>query len=286
MASMLTILEVVQRSAAYLSGKGVENARLNAEWLIAAALGVNRMRLYMQFDRPLGEAELSGMRGLVARRGKREPLQYILGTAPFHELTLKVDKRALIPRPETEQLVGRVVDFIKDASSPLRVLDLGTGSGAIALALAYALPQAELVAIDRSEEALALAAENAVACGLQDRVEFRRSDWFSAIETDERFDLIVSNPPYLSKEEVDTAEPEVAMHEPLSALLAGEAGLADLHRILEGSCSRLCPGGRIWLETGVDHHASLLQRCSDLGFSSAEGLEDWSGRPRFVRAMR
>lgn len=286
MAEMLTVLEVVQRSAAFLEKKGVESSRLNAEWLIAAALGMDRMKLYMQFDRPLKELELEEMRQNVARRAKREPLQYILGTTPFHELELKVDSRALIPRPETEQLVELAIGSLGENDGQYRIIDLGTGSGAIALALAFALPRAEVHAVDASPEALELAQENAVKCGLQNRVTFTLSDWFEKFEPTGTFDLIVSNPPYLTDEEMETAEPEVREFEPLSALRSSKQGLADLERIIRDSLERLELGGKLWLETGISHRESLLAICQEVGYAEAIGVDDWSGRPRFVKAIR
>ncbi|MDQ8205173.1 peptide chain release factor N(5)-glutamine methyltransferase [Pelagicoccus sp. SDUM812003] len=287
MAEMLTVLEVIQRSSAFLEGKGVESPRLNAEWLIASALGMDRMKLYMQFDRPLRERELADMRSLVARRAKREPLQYILGSTPFHELDLKVDARALIPRPETEQLVEKIVDFVGGSDHPLRILDLGTGTGAIALALAYSLPHAEILAVDESAEALQLAEENALRNGLQNRVRFLQSDWFEAIPIELRFELIVSNPPYLTLEELHSAQPEVKDHEPRAALVADDAGLADLRLIVQGAGERLAgPGSSLWMETGIAHREALSELCLASGFLAVEGLDDWSGRPRFIKAIK
>lgn len=283
---MLTVLDVIQRSSGFLEGKGVESPRLNAEWLIASALGIDRMKLYMQFDRPLTEKELADMRSKVARRAKREPLQYILGTAPFHELVLKVDSRALIPRPETEQLVELAADSLGENDGAYRILDLGTGSGAIALALAFALPRAQVIAVDASEDALELARENALGCGLQNRVAFERSDWFSSIGEEAPFDLIVSNPPYLTESEMQTAEPEVRDYEPASALRADKEGLADLEEIMRGGFARLKDGGVLWLETGVGHREALLALAKEVGYRDVEGLDDWSGRPRFVEAIR
>lgn len=283
---MLTVLDVIQRSSAFLEGKGVESARLNAEWLIASSLGMDRMKLYMQFDRPLKEAELADMRSKVARRAKREPLQYILGTTPFHELELKVDQRALIPRPETEQLVELSLGSLGENDGEYRIVDLGTGSGAIALALAFALPRAEVFAVDASRDALELAQENALGCGLQNRVSFVLSDWFTDFDPEGEFDLIVSNPPYLTDEEMETAEPEVKDFEPRSALFAEKEGLSDLEQIVSGSYSRLKPGGVLWLETGILHREPLLELCKSQGYASAEGVEDWSGRPRFVKAVK
>ncbi len=286
MPEMLTVLDVIQRSSVFLEGKGVESPRLNAEWLIASALGIDRMKLYMQFDRPLKEDELADMRLKVARRAKREPLQYILGTTPFHELELKVDQRALIPRPETEQLVELALGSLGENDGEYRIVDLGTGSGAIALALAFALPRSEVFAVDASREALELAQENALGCGLQNRVTFVLSDWFADFDPEGEFDLIVSNPPYLTGEEMETAEPEVKDFEPHSALFAEKEGLSDLETIVSGSLQRLKAGGTLWLETGIGHREPLVSLCKELGYAEAVGVDDWSGRPRFVRATK
>ena len=193
---MLTILEIIKKTTEFFEKRGIESARLNAELLVGHALGLKRMQLYIQFERPLAEIELEKIRPLVKRRGNREPLQHILGIMEFAGLTLKVDRRALIPRPETEYLIELLVPRLP--LPPQRVLDLGTGTGAIALALAKAWSEATVVAIDRSDEALALARENADSNGLSARVSFHASDWFSALPAQEKFDLIVSNPPYLS----------------------------------------------------------------------------------------
>ena len=228
------MLDVVRKSTDFLDKKGVESPRLNAEWLIAHALGLGRMDLYLQFDRPLIGEELEQMRALVARRGKREPLQYIQGQAQFHDLMLKCDTRALIPRPETEQLVEFVKDSGLEIDQNLRILDLGTGTGAIALALAMNFPRARIVATDASQNALDLASENALLCGLQNRVELRLSNWFGSLGGEEGYDLIVSNPPYLTDEEFADAESEVKDFEPESALVANDEGMADLRVIISG----------------------------------------------------
>jgi release factor glutamine methyltransferase len=175
---MRTVLEIIKMSTDFLEGKGVEQARLQAELLVGHALGLKRMQLYLQFERPLLEPELETIRGLLRRRGQREPLQYIVGTTEFFGLTLKVDRRALIPRPETEYLVSLLTERV---NPPARLLDLGTGTGAIALALAAHWPNCSVLALDVSPEAVALAEENARATGLADRVTVRPSDWFAAL---------------------------------------------------------------------------------------------------------
>ena len=279
---MITVLEVVQKTTDFLAGKGVESARLNAELIIGHALGLKRMQLYLQFERVLAEAELEKIRPLVKRRSQREPLQYIVGDTDWAGVKLKVDKRALIPRPETELLVERVVERL--AAPPARILDLGTGSGAIALALARRYENAAVTAVDASDDALALATENGKALGLADRVNFFKSNWYDALPANEPYDLIVSNPPYLTSEETAAAEPEVRVHEPVSALTAAEGGLADLRVIIAGAAKFMKPGGLLALETGIAQHAELVRLLGEAGFSGAESLRDLTGRDRFVVA--
>lgn len=281
---MIALLEVVQKTTDFLAGKGVESARLNAELLIGHALGLKRMQLYLQFERTLTEPELEKIRPLVKRRSQREPLQHILGETEWSGLRLKVDRRALIPRPETEMLVELVT--ARMAVPPLRILDLGTGTGAIALALAKRYEGAAVTAIDASEEALALAAENGRGLELSDRVSFVRSNWYEALQTHEPYDLIVSNPPYLTSEETAAAEPEVRVHEPVSALAAAEDGLADLRLIIAGAGSYLNPGGLLALETGIAQHAVLRGLLTDAGFVDVESKRDLTERDRFMFARR
>jgi release factor glutamine methyltransferase len=242
------------------------------------------MQLYLQFERVLEEAELEKIRPLVKRRSQREPLQYIVGETEWSGLKLKVDRRALIPRPETELLIELTVARVK--TPPLRILDLGTGSGAIALALAKAYDTAAVTAVDASEDALALAAENAKALGLADRVNFLRSNWYEALQADEPYDLIVANPPYLTAEETAAAEPEVRAHEPITALAAAEAGLADLRVIIAGAPRHLNAGGLLALETGIDQHAELVRLLGEAGLSDVESKRDLTDRDRFVFARK
>lgn len=277
---MLTVLEVIKKTTDFFAGKGIESPRLNAELLVGHALGLKRMQLYLQFERPLTASELEAIRPLVRRRGQREPVQYIVGETEFCGLKLKVDRRALIPRPETERLLELVTT--RAVSLPASILDLGTGSGAIALGLAKHYSAAQVTAVDRSEEALALARENAVASGLADRVTFLRSDWFAAVAPEARFDLIVANPPYLSEEEAARTAPEVNGHEPAQALAAGEDGLADLRVILATAPRFLAPGGWLALETGIAQHAELLRLAAEAGFKRTESQPDLTGRDRFL----
>lgn len=281
---MLTVLEIIKRTTEFFAGKGVESPRLNAELLIGHALARSRMQLYMEFERPLAEAELEKIRPLVRRRGQREPLQYIVGEVEFHGLKLKVDKRALIPRPETELLVANIVALCA-ANPPPRILDLGTGSGAIAIALATILPSASVTAVDVSAAALTLARENAVANGVRERVTLLESDWFAAVRA-EKFDLVVANPPYLSAEETARTAIEVHGHEPVVALTAPGDGLDHLAHIIAESPRFINNGGLLALETGIAQHARLSELAAAAGYARTESRQDLTGRDRFVFAWR
>ncbi|MSU70292.1 MAG: peptide chain release factor N(5)-glutamine methyltransferase [Opitutaceae bacterium] len=279
---MLTVLEIIKKTTDFLAAKGIESARLNAELLSGHALGLKRMALYLQFERLLTEAELEKIRPLVRRRSQREPLQYILGETEFGGLKLKVDRRALIPRPETELLVELAIAAC--AAPPARVLDLGTGTGAIALALAKNFPAAVVTAVELSEDALELARENAAATGFAGRVTFLASNWFAQLPAEARFELIIANPPYLSAAETAQTAPEVRLHEPPGALTSAEGGLADLRAIVATAPRFLAPGGLLALETGIAQHAELLQLVRTAGFVRHESEPDLTGRDRFVLA--
>lgn len=280
---MQNLLDTLKKAAEFLARKGLEKSRMEAEHLFAAGLGMKRLELYLQFERLLNDEEVKLLRDMTVRRGNREPLQHITGKVEFRDLVLKSDKRALIPRPETEELVDHALELFPEEQA-VRVLDLGTGSGAIALALATERPAWKVAAVDRSRDALALARENAVQCGLAERVVFAESDWFAAVT--DAYDLIVSNPPYLTDAEVAEAEPEVREFDPKSALIAAEEGLADLRRILEGAQQHLRPGGWLLCETGIEQHAALAALSTQLGYAESAGLPDMSERPRFWKARK
>jgi len=281
---MLALLEIIKRTTEFLNGRGLENSRLNAELLIGHALDLPRMQLYLQFERLLTEADLEKIRPLVKRRGQREPLQYILGQAEFFHIRLKVDRRALIPRPETEQLCELITQV--QLESPGTILDLGTGCGGRARARATSYREASVTAIDDSEEALDLARENAAALGLAGRVRFLRSDWYAALDPAERFDLIVANPPYLSESEAGATEPEVRGHEPSRALSPGSGGTEALARIIDGAPRFLGEKGLLALETGIDQHATLRGWAAAVGLGRVESRRDLSGRDRHLLAWR
>jgi release factor glutamine methyltransferase len=279
---MLSVLEIIQKTTDFFAAKGVESPRLNAEILIGHALGLKRMQLYLQFERMLAEAELDKIRPLVRRRGQREPLAYVVGETDFCGLRLKTDRRALVPRPETEGLVELVMQ--KCALPPARILDLGTGGGCIALALAKAFPEARVTAVDTSEDALALARENATATCLAARVQFLNSDWYAALLAGDKFDAIVANPPYLTAAETAETEPEVRTFEPVLALTAAEDGLAALRVIVAGAPTQLAPGGLLAVETGIAQHAALLRLIEAAGLRECSSHRDLAGRDRYVLA--
>jgi len=280
---MLTVLEILKKTTEFFAGKGIVSPRLNAELLVGHALGLKRMQLYLQFERPLEERELELIRPLVRRRGRHEPLQYIVGETDFHGLSIKVDPRVLIPRPETEQLVELAIQSL--ATPPSAVLELGTGSGAIALALAQHFPSARVTATDRDASALALARENAVRTGLENRISFTEANWFEGLAP-ATFNLIISNPPYLSADELKLIPEEVRAFEPGHALVAADNGLADFVRIIAAAPSFLANDGLLVLETGEEQHEKIFAELRAAGFASMEGRQDLAGRSRFVVARR
>jgi len=278
---MLTIREIKARTEAFFKEKGVPNAKLDTDILIAHSLGIKRLDLYLDLDRPLTEEQLVELRPLVKRRAGREPLQYIIGSTDFYGLTLKVDSRALIPRHETEELIELIVERLE--TPPKRILDLGTGSGAIALALATKYPEAKVIAIDQSADAIVLTTENAIALELTDRVNCLQGSWFEPLTEDEKFDLIVSNPPYLTEAEMQTAEPEVIAHEPHNALVSGSDGLDDLRLILAKTKRFLAVDGLLAMETGIAQ-AEALSAMALKASLDGQSVDDLSGRPRFFFA--
>jgi release factor glutamine methyltransferase len=278
MPETVPLLEVLRGTERYLADRGVENPRLNAEHLLAHALGLKRMELYLQFDRPLTESERAPLRDLVKRRGAREPLQHVLGTAEFHGRTFACDKRALVPRPETEQLVELALEVAKEKTAA-SILDIGTGSGVIALTIALELPSATLHATDLSPDALALAAENAARHALTDRIVFHQADLLPP--DDARFDLIIANLPYIPAEEIASLSPEVR-HDPASALDGGTDGLDLIRRLIETAPDRLAPGGALLLEIGLGQADAVNALLSARKFRDISVRPDYQNIPRFA----
>ncbi len=284
-----TILrDVMLKGTDFLARHGVEEPRLNMEHLLAHALDMSRLELYLNIERPLTDAEVTTARGLVQRRGLREPLQHILGNQPFRNVTVQVTGHTLVPRPETEELTGLALEWLTGRGGEgLRapaVLDLGTGSGCMAIAVADECPTAQVTAVDCSADALTIARANGESCRVSDRVDFMEGDLYDALPPGGRFDLILSNPPYLTPDEWQQAAPEVRDHEPQLALVGGEDGLEFYRRILSGAAVWLNPDGIVLLEIGLTQGQAVAAIATDAGFMQVEILDDLSGRPRMVRA--
>lgn len=282
-----TTLPLAQKAAQLFADRGFENARLEAELLLAHVLGIKRLDLYLQFERPLTNAELESFRSLVRRRLKREPLQYIVGSVGFRHLELLVDQRALIPRPETEILVGRAIDWARTQTGALSAVDIGTGTAAIALSLLHEKAAERVVATDISPAALGLAAENAERTGLQDRVEFRQGRTFQPIREGEQFDIVISNPPYVSPADRETLQAEVRDWEPATALFAEADGLAIVREIIAAAPAHLRGGGLIALEVGMTQAQQVADEMRALAaYENVDVVRDLTGRDRVVTAVR
>jgi release factor glutamine methyltransferase len=269
----LTLGEVLKGATEYLAGRGIDTARVDAELLLARALGLSRIELYTQHDRPLTDAERTAARELVQRRGQREPLAYVLGDWDFRRLTLKTDRRALVPRPETEIVVERCLALLEGVEAP-RILDVGTGTGAIALALKQERPDATVTATDLSADALALAGENAEANELE--VRFVEGDLLAGVAGP--LDLVVSNPPYVGAEELDALEPEVRDWEPRSAL-ADEGQTLRLAR-----AARSVLDGWLVLEVHEERAQALSDELVKLGYRRVGIGLDLAEKERMLEA--
>ena len=278
---MITLAEVLRRSTGYLESHGSPTPRLDAELLLSHGLGLSRLELYTQFDRPLTDQELAACRELVRRRGTREPVAYVIGHWGFRRLDLAVDARVLVPRPETEVVVDRCLQLLAEVEHP-SVVDVGTGSGAIALAIKDERPDAAVTACDVSDDALAVAAANADRLGLE--VTLVRSDLLEAVDGGP-FDLVVSNPPYVSAAEIDGLEPEVAVHEPRLATVAGDDGMAVYRRLLPQAAQRLAGGGWLVLECGAGQAPALATELRALGYGDPAVDRDLAGIDRVVWAQ-
>lgn len=271
-----TTLKVLTWTSGYLKEKGIENARREAEWLLCAATGLDRVGLYLNFDKPLNDDELAACRTLVSRRGKREPLQHILGSQEFDGLSFAVSPAVLIPRHDTEVLLEQAVCRAPAAAS---VLDIGTGSGCIAIALGHRLPQARITAVDLSEAALLVARSNAGINSVT--IEFLQGSFFQPV-TGRAFDLIVSNPPYITTAELDQLQPEVRDFEPRLALDGGPDGLAAYRSIASEAPAHLNPGGWLLLEVGGGQAPDVSLMLAQSGFTAIITAKDSAGIERVV----
>ncbi len=278
-----TPIRLTRWSGEYLEGKGIENGRLDAELLLADVLDVARLDLYLQFDRPLRTKEIAAFKALLLRRASREPLQYVLGRTAFRELELRTDPRALIPRQETETLVGEVLAWAGQQNGALTALDVGTGSGAIALSLLKEGPFELAVGTDVSPEALDLARENARDHGLAERIDLRAGAGFDPVGAGERFDVVVSNPPYVPEADEGSLQPEIREWEPFKALFAGPDGLEVLLPLVAGVPAFLKPGGLFALEVGDGQSVTVGKALEETGcFKWVSIRSDLVGRERVV----
>jgi len=274
---MFNVLELLSKTEEFFKSKNIPDPKLDAQLLLCEVLKCKRLDLFLMFDKPLTQEQVDLFREYVRRRAKREPLQYIVGEVDFFNIKISCDKRALIPRPETEELCDIIcTKYFFDKTQQLKILDLGTGTGAIALGLANHFENAKVLAVDKSADALALAKENCEKLGLNGRVEFLLSDWFENVNG--KFDIIISNPPYLTEEEVSSAQDEVKNYEPLSALQSDNEGFCDIEKIINKAFEFLNSDGKLFLETGINH-AEKIQKTERASF---EIIKDSSQRDRFA----
>lgn len=275
---------MLQWGASYLSEKGFDESRLTVELLLSHVLKLKRIQLYTNFDRPLDDGELASFKALFQRRLQHEPLQYILGTTEFMGLEFNVDRRVLIPRPETEAVVEEAIRFINEnfGGQAARLLDIGTGSGCIAISLAHAIRTANVLAIDLSKEILDIATANAGKNGVADEVEFAVRDLLNSEEGDFRneFHLVVSNPPYISQSDFAQVQPEIRDYEPAIATTDGGDGLKFYRHIAHVAASWLVPGGAVIVEHGYNQADAVAEIFLKMGWPEIRSFKDYSGIPR------
>jgi release factor glutamine methyltransferase len=278
-----TILELLRWTTRHFSDRGIETPRLDAECLLASALGVDRMRLYLDFDKPASQGECDAYRELVRRRaGERVPVARLTGEKEFWSLPLRVTADVLSPRPDTETLVAAALDRLPERDTDARVLDIGTGSGAVALAIASERPRVRITATDVSPAALKVAEQNARKLGLEERIEFAEGSLFGPV-LGRQFELVVSNPPYLAESERSQLAPELA-HEPDVALFAGPDGLEILRELVEGCEAFLAPDGGFALELAPEQAPTVAHWLSEAGWGDVITHRDLAQRPRVVSA--
>lgn len=283
----MTVLEAIRKTTEFFERKGLDSPRLQSELLLAHALSLPRMKLYLNFERALTSAEQDKFRELSRRRGTREPLQHIVGTVSFCGLELACSKAALIPRPETELLAQMAWEHLQALPELApNVLDIGTGTGCLPIAIAHRCLGANCTAVDVSTDALRLARSNAEYCGVAERIQFIESDGFSALEPGLRFDLIVSNPPYIAASEIKTLQPEVRDFDPLLALDGGPDGLVFYRRLAAEAGEFLNPNAPLMMEFGDGQAPALREMFSRQNWVVEAVRQDYSQRDRFLIARR
>lgn len=271
-----TVLKLLAWTTGYLRDKGIENARREAEWLLCEASGLDRMGLYLNYDKPLQNEELAVLRTLVTRRGRREPLQHLLGSQEFDGLEFTVAAAALIPRHDTEVLVAEAV---RRMPQPRTILEIGTGSGCVAIALAKRLPQAVITAVDLSADALSVARRNAELHGVS--IELLHGSYFEPIGQ-RRFDLIVSNPPYIPTPDLESLQPEVRDYEPRLALDGGPDGLTAYRILAAQAGGYLASPGCLVVEVGIGQASQVTELFQAAGFGAIVQIPDQAGIQRVV----
>jgi release factor glutamine methyltransferase len=285
---VLTIAEILNKTAEYLGKKDLESPRCNAELMLGHVLDMRRIDLYLNHDRPLRDSEVSAFRTLVERRLAGFPLQYLTGEMEFFSLSFLVSPAVLIPRPETEILVEAILERLPSRGPPWKVVDLGTGSGVVAVSLAVHLPQARLRATDRSSEALAVALRNARRHGVADRISFSQGDLWESLRGEEgTFQAVVSNPPYVSRDQLQDLPPEIRLHEPFLALDGGPDGLEVIRRVVAEAPRFLCQDGILALEMGAGQAPAVKGLlAATKAFGQPRVVEDYAGIERVVMAER
>jgi release factor glutamine methyltransferase len=275
-----TVRELLTEGTRRLSRVVKDNPKLIAEYLLRSILSLKKIDLYLEPERPVSAAAAAEFWTKVGRKLEREPLQYIIGSTEWFGLMLRCDPRALVPRPETEILTEKAIELVPPGEKS-RLLEIGTGNGAIAIALARELPAAEVVATDLSAEALTLAADNVGSYNLGTRIDLRQGSLFEPVAADPPFDLVISNPPYVRDGEYAGLPPEVRDHEPATALVAGDDGLDIIKPLIAGAPGHLKPGGWLILEFGVDHAISVKQLSAAAGkYADPVIVSDYNGQER------
>jgi len=289
-AELWTIGRLLQWTTEYLAQRGADSPRLDAEVLLAEALGCRRIELYTSFDQVAAETARIAFRELVRRRAEGTPVAYLVGRREFYSLPFRVTPDVLIPRPETEFLVIRLLDLAAESpptDRPIRVADVCTGSGIVAVCAALRQPNSQVTAIDLSPHALAVAASNAADHGVSERIEFVQSDLFAQVAAGRRFDFVVANPPYVSTAEMAQLAPDIRDHEPRLALEAGPRGTEVIERLVPQAAERLEPGGWLLMEISPQLDAAVHGIVQSYGaFELKPTVKDLAGLPRVVQAQR